>query len=69
MKPFSPGDVMNRISRPNTSVSAVDGDAHIEGANAADAESQRIAQWEAQRFAGGGRHQSALDPAFPKGKK
>ena len=61
--PFSPEQVMNRVNR-TPSASAVDLDNHIEGSNAADAESQRIDQWTSQKFSGNPRHQSSRDASF-----
>jgi hypothetical protein len=46
------------------SASAVDADNHVKGADAADAEMQKIENWSKPSFAGGGRHQSQLDPEF-----
>jgi hypothetical protein len=52
----------NNYSGP--SASAVDGDNHVKGADAADNELQKIEDWSRPSFAGGGRHQSQLDPEF-----
>ena len=46
------------------SASAEDGDQHLKGQEAADAESQRIESWTKASAFGGGRHQSQLDPEF-----
>ena len=57
-----PNKPISNYSGP--SASAVDADNHAKGQDAADAESQRIDQWTKPTFAGGGRHQSQLDPEF-----
>jgi len=58
--PFKPPIDMNS----RTSASAVDGDQHLRGNDAAQAEADRIAQWTKPTFAQGGRHQLQVDPSF-----
>ena len=47
-----------------SSASATDADNHLKGADAAQAEDDRIEQWTKPTFAGGGRQQSSLDGSF-----
>jgi hypothetical protein len=52
-----------------SSASATDGDNHLRGQDAVDAETSRISAWTKPNFGQGGRHQSQLDGSFGFGQR